>query len=480
MKSWCVIAWLSSLLLGLLSAFNLPDPLVEVHKSEVFVSLPGKLEGIQSTLFRAEQLTDKCENHNYTYISHSPWKGKIKLPKNIPRDAKLRLQTLVVRENNSICIKSSVYTIDINGTGHLDAKHPTAIRPEVDFKALIEHCKPVTIRLNETVTEYADPKGRTFSSGELIFEDNFSNGQRIKDNWKHKVVSHCTGGVYQEYVAFVADPEYSYIDHNKLHIHIAKHEHIPGEIFRLKGCTPSNPDKARLECGPLKPLGNIPPLRSAKIYTESFSFKYGRVEIRARMPKGDWLFPCKVYFFIADLALQPKKKSVANNFVDQIRLYARGNAFLQDRQLNSFDGRSLFGSALVWNAETDMRHTDYWVMSPNEDSHHFSHDFHDYTIIWMPDQIVFKVDGKFFGAISNSSVLSRFNEQCNLVLGLSAGGGMNFDDDVLMKEQKVAKYSNSFPNAAKLFKEILQKMTWEKPTLVIDHVRVYAIDKDGN
>lgn len=36
----------------------------------------------------------------------------------------------------------------------------------------------------------------------------------------------------------------------------------------------------------------IPPVVSAKITTkESFSFKYGKIEIRAKFPKGDWLFP---------------------------------------------------------------------------------------------------------------------------------------------------------------------------------------------
>lgn len=36
----------------------------------------------------------------------------------------------------------------------------------------------------------------------------------------------------------------------------------------------------------------LPPVFSAKINTKSkFSFKYGRVEILAKLPQGDWLFP---------------------------------------------------------------------------------------------------------------------------------------------------------------------------------------------
>lgn len=42
--------------------------------------------------------------------------------------------------------------------------------------------------------------------------------------------------------------------------------------------------------------GSIPmiinPIRSSKIRTsDSFSFKYGKVEISAKMPTGDWLLP---------------------------------------------------------------------------------------------------------------------------------------------------------------------------------------------
>ena len=38
--------------------------------------------------------------------------------------------------------------------------------------------------------------------------------------------------------------------------------------------------------------GDIPPIASGKIRTrEKFSMRYGRVEIRAKMPVGDWTWP---------------------------------------------------------------------------------------------------------------------------------------------------------------------------------------------
>ena len=40
----------------------------------------------------------------------------------------------------------------------------------------------------------------------------------------------------------------------------------------------------------------IQPIQSARIHTaKSFSFTYGSVEARARMPRGDWIWPGKRY-----------------------------------------------------------------------------------------------------------------------------------------------------------------------------------------
>ena len=38
--------------------------------------------------------------------------------------------------------------------------------------------------------------------------------------------------------------------------------------------------------------GIIPPIMSARLRSfEKFAFRFGRVEVRARMPVGDWMWP---------------------------------------------------------------------------------------------------------------------------------------------------------------------------------------------
>lgn len=93
----------------------------------------------------------------------------------------------------------------------------------------------------------------------------------------------------------MADDENSYGKDGKLYISptltvdkIGQDQLEHGHI-NLDGCT----DKDRSNCE-RKAGGNtiINPVRSARLTTEkSFSFKYGRIEVIAKVPQGDWLWP---------------------------------------------------------------------------------------------------------------------------------------------------------------------------------------------
>ncbi|XP_017041466.1 gram-negative bacteria-binding protein 2 [Drosophila ficusphila] len=196
-----------------------------------------------------------------------------------------------------------------------------------------------------------------------------------------------------------------------------------------------------------------------------FTFKYGRVEVRVQMPRGDWLFP--------NILLVPKIDKSQDDFVDHIRLYVRGNTILQDKQQCSLDGTSLFGSIVLWD-KTGVEPNPVEHMTIRNEVFYYADGFHDYTIIWQPDKIVFEVDGEFFGAITNATLLEPFNKhECRLVLGLTAGGNVNFNDDVL--EMKHKPFSNTHPKAEKQFEEMSRNAIWTP--LVVDHIRVYAIGK---
>ncbi|KAJ8608975.1 hypothetical protein CTAYLR_008971 [Chrysophaeum taylorii] len=97
----------------------------------------------------------------------------------------------------------------------------------------------------------------------LLFSDDFD---RYEEAW-HPDATIGTPGGFQEYV-----PEANYVQDGVLYIK----PRLRGD---LGGCDD--------DCGAIPP-----PVLSGKLSTKgSFSFAFGRVEVRARLPAGDWLRP---------------------------------------------------------------------------------------------------------------------------------------------------------------------------------------------
>ena len=65
----------------------------------------------------------------------------------------------------------------------------------------------------------------------------------------------------------------------------------PPHTFNLTGCTDAN----ATNCGAVSNASAnavIPPVMSARIHTRGhYSIRYGRVEISAKLPRGDWMWP---------------------------------------------------------------------------------------------------------------------------------------------------------------------------------------------
>lgn len=93
----------------------------------------------------------------------------------------------------------------------------------------------------------------------------------------------------------MADDENSYAKDSKLYISPTMtvdkigNDALENGHIHLNDCNDANPANCDRQAG-----GNkiINPVRSARLLTEkSFSFKYGRVEVIAKIPEGDWLWP---------------------------------------------------------------------------------------------------------------------------------------------------------------------------------------------
>jgi len=117
----------------------------------------------------------------------------------------------------------------------------------------------------------------------------------------------------------------------------------------------------------------INPILSARLRTaETASIKYGRVEVNAKLPKGDWIWPA--------IWMLPKDNQYgdwpASGEIDIVE--SRGNTNYQA------GGVDAFGSTLHWGPHWpldpyEMTHKEYKLPSGN-----FNDAFHTFGLYWDP------------------------------------------------------------------------------------------------
>lgn len=106
------------------------------------------------------------------------------------------------------------------------------------------------------------------------------------------------------------------------------------------------------------------PIASGQISTvNSFSFMYGRVEVRAQLPNAHWVFP--------QIFLQPLENLYGSEN------YASG----QMRLAHAAAGESMIGGVLL-DAEAPFR-----VLKMCRYNGHWSDDFHVFALHWTPGRI---------------------------------------------------------------------------------------------
>lgn len=130
----------------------------------------------------------------------------------------------------------------------------------------------------------------------------------------------------------------------------------------------------------------INPIRSARVTTvNSFGFRYGVVEIRAKMPAGDWLWPA--------LWLMPKDSVYGgwpmSGEIDLME--GRGNRQLYSGDTNVGTGQA--GSTIHFGPRWDVNG---WATSHATQNRNpgFDQNFHTYRLEWRSSGLRFLYDGQ--------------------------------------------------------------------------------------
>ena len=310
--------------------------------------------------------------------------------------------------------------------------------------------------------------------------------------WQHELT--LGGGGNWEYQYYTNNRTSSYVKDGALYIDPVLtadeigEENVRGNGFTLNiwGGAPADlcTSNAFYGCTRMAGAGGnyLNPIKSARLRTvESFSFVYGKVEVRAKLPRGDWLWPA--------IWMLPRDNQYGNWPVSgEIDIMeSRGNP-------PSYPpgGYNTFGSTLHWGpswSENAWNKT-HKQMTPGVD---LTADFHTYGLIWNETYIGTYFDNEsnvvlsvpitesfwelggwpyppWMNPWSGEANSAPFNRHFYLIINLAVGGTTGYFPDGHGKP-----WINTSPHAVNAFYDNMTTWysTWTQP-MMVDSVRVWS------
>jgi len=307
--------------------------------------------------------------------------------------------------------------------------------------------------------EIVDPKDCTAFPC-LIFNDEFDFLDH--DVWEHEVTM--SGGGNWEFQVYGNNRSTSYTRDSTLFIKPALVSEWHTEDFLTSGeinlwgmngrgdvCT----GNSYWGCDRVGNAVNIVnPVQSARLRTMTdFAVKYGRIEVRAKMPRGDWLWPA-IWMLPRNW---PYGLWPASGEIDIVE--SRGNDDFGTLG-NQYGGTTLHWGPFWPHNRYDLTHAEYGPSG-------FADDFHTWRIDWTADKMEAYIDDVLqltvdpgsnfwdFGGFdsigdidkiwSTGEKMAPFDQKFYLILNLAVGGTNGFFPDDIPGANK--PWSNTSPQA---------------------------------
>ncbi|KAG5881370.1 hypothetical protein JTB14_005197 [Gonioctena quinquepunctata] len=327
-----------------------------------------------------------------------------------------------------------------------------------------------------TFTQTTIPK---ICRGQMIFQDDFTENTLKSSLWVPE--QRYADAPDYEFVMYMKRPETIQINNGKLIIKPVLSEDVFGNDFLTSKTGFDFGDDCTSLVG--SQLCNrrydgflLPPVVSAQVTSRNkFSFKYGKIEVRAKLPKGDWIYP--------ELYLNPLNEIYGPHYESgQIRIaFSPGNL----NQNHVLHGGVVLGSnpsARTYGDRTNERR-DYW-----------SDDFHTFSVEWKPTSISMGVDNMTYGTIypptkgfsdlgtflkihserwKSGTPLAPFDQEMFITIGVGVGG-----DSFEETNDGTKPWRSRQRNMVKNFYDAKNawKSTWNENSLLeVDFVKVTAI-----
>jgi len=331
----------------------------------------------------------------------------------------------------------------------------------------------------------------------LIWSDEFDGDSIDESKWTH-FVSGWRGGNH-EFQYYRNNRKNSYIDNGDLVIKPSLTADEYGEDFIYngninlwdEGCT----DSMNIDGGCTIQAGGdyiVNPVQSAKLVSQhKFTMDMGILEVRAKVPKGDWIWPA-IWMLPEDWSYGGWPLSGEIDLME-----SRGNLNLMCD--GRPEGHQSMGSTLHWGPDAGNNHWYQTHWGKTNESAPFGDDYHLYVVIWDHDGFSFFIDHEFIGGVyppaggfwelggfngqniwASGEKMAPFDKPFYILLNVAIGGNF-FPDGCNNANGDKPWYGSFVPGAMKSFWEGRDdwKPTWNMDTddsaMKIDYVKVYSL-----
>ncbi|XP_055376828.1 beta-1,3-glucan-binding protein 1-like [Condylostylus longicornis] len=461
--------------------YEIPNAKIEVFHPKGFqVSIPaepgvtlfafhGKLneemEGLEAGNW-SKDIT-KAKNGRFTFIDRNT---EIKIGDTIYFWTYALNNGLGYRQDNGeFIVKSYSNLDDSNKPSSINNQNTNNVKP---ISILTRKCQPSITIVNNNLVE---------CEGDLIFEENFDSPILSSSKWTIEnrfinepdflfVMYFKNSDALKIENGFAKIKPYRYFGNDEISLYTKAYNfglECTG-LIETDECVKSENDFTILQ-----------PLVSAQFNTKNkFNFKYGRIEIRARLPNADWIFP-QIFLEPASYNFYGKNDYQSG----QMRI-----AFTEGNNTCNLKG------GLLLNSNEPFRSIK--LCQKQCETTLWSNEFHIYSLNWQSDKITLSVDGNQYCLIepqlgfhllkiqnkelpniehlSKGTKIAPFDKQFYITLGYGVGGFADFPDNILNKPWR----NGDVKAILNFWKTMIKRHEWLKDDaseFQIDYIRVFSI-----
>uniref|UniRef100_A0A034WSZ0 Gram-negative bacteria-binding protein 2 n=1 Tax=Bactrocera dorsalis TaxID=27457 RepID=A0A034WSZ0_BACDO len=427
---WC-ISFVFLCCCGIQNGFAYKIPPVEMElKGEGFiVSIPHD-DGITMAIYNIE-INEQCPLllDLITKPMNNRWTTK-QVARKLQDKTKVKINVLIMHKEGIYSRTDSAKLLDGNIIHETikEADKPidpcTAAKPQLNSDGVIKNSE-TEVFINQK------PSGRIFKPNDLIFEELFKSPELSNWNRGNYLHSNAIGDRSEDFTAVIDDNSCMTVGGETLLITPIISKAKNKATIKLNNCKQpvcyeNNTFTCEYAYHASRTYAYPPPVNTARIDTNGkFSFTYGRIEIYATLPYGDWLFPY--------MMLVP----------DKLRCETRKQLRIAFATSVDIESNRIRGGPVILNGRPNVDKL-YFVrtnhMATRTD---FSaNGYHNFTLVWTPTEIHMYADNMKYGCYINNG---EYAEPYHIVLGVGAGGHLEFDD------LKTKPWKNTLDNAFAFF-----------------------------